>query len=160
MTKYNIVPNSLIGTAFISESDTRQYNYPEGKFPKGSVVMEIDSDMEDMLIDNYDFPIVTSDFRDLILKKGVSELSFDPIDFLNIGLNLRANKPNYGFTKDSFWKLNIADGGKDFIKWKSHLVVSEKALHFLYETKAFADFDEGISLGPVSYTHLTLPTKA
>ena len=149
MNKYYIVPNSLIGIAWVSESSTKQYSYPEGVFPKGSVVMEIDALMEGSgkLYNNSDFPLISDQFKKEIEQEGFTELTFTPVDFLFIGLNLEDNNPNHGLTKDDFWQLNIAPEGEHFFKWKTRLVVSEVALSFLKAKNAFREFDEGISLG-------------
>ena len=149
MKFYFIIPSVISGYAIVSESSSKQYHYPAGMFPKGDLVMIIDSyDWHKHLFkDGSSSFFVTSWFKKKLIEENFQELDFRNIDKLIIDENLEENFPTHGFTKNSFCKLIILPNGKHFIKWKNYLIVSERALNFLYTNDAFQEFDEGISLG-------------
>ena len=150
MKEYFIIyPGSIAGYSIVSSGE---YNsYPSGVFPKGAVVMEIDSlDYHKSLFSTSatGHYFVTASFKTILEKANFSGVSFRPLDFLIIGLNLKDNYPNHGFTKSSFWKLELGyNKDADFYLFRGSLVVSDNALKFLYEHGAFEDRIEGSIYG-------------
>ena len=148
MNYYLIRPSTIAGYSIISEG--KSYDYPKGTFPVGTLVMEIDSfDYHKHLFvnENINHLFVTSHFKPILENEGFPELVFRKLDTLIIGPNLGDNYPNHGFSRDNFWMLEIREGGKDFIKLRSNLIVSERVLELLYIHDAFADNDEGAIYG-------------
>ena len=149
MKRFLIYPSVIAGNSLISDGTPSRY--PEGVYPKDALVMEIDSyDYHKHLFttSNIGDYFVTSAFKPILQNAQFPEISFLPLDILVIGLNLEANHPDHGFDKDSFWKLEIAPNGQDFSTFKSYLIVSEKALDFLYYHDAFEDKNPGTFVGP------------
>jgi len=144
MKQYLIYPDSISGHSIISNGEYSPY--PHGTFPKGAIVMEIDSLDYHKNLFRTSAPghyFVTTLFKEILEKANFGGLDFSPIDFLIIGLNLKENYPNHGFDESSFWKFELDKKKSDFYSWKGNLVVSEDALSFLYEHKAFKDRIEG-----------------
>ncbi len=144
MKQYLIYPDSIAGHSIISSG--KYSPYPHGTFPKGAIVMEIDSLDYHKHLFTTSAPghyFVTTPFKTVLEKTNFNGLNFQPIDFLIIGLNLKENYPNHGFDKSSFWKLELDSKDADFYSFKGNLVVSEDVLNFLYKHDAFEDRIEG-----------------
>ena len=117
-------------------------------------VMEIDSDSLPFpfFSNHWNHFFVKDELKNVMENGGFKEIQFEKITKLIIGPNLEFNNPNHGFSENSFWKLNFIGNNKemmDFLLWKdTYLVVSEKALDFLYKQNAFEDDNPGKYFGP------------
>jgi len=124
-------------------------SYPSGIYPKGSLVLHIESYDEDYTLNLFGTAtsghyFVNTDFKQKIKDSPFHpEIDFLPVDFFNFVPGVIFPHLENRFDQNSFCLLNFLQNGDNFFLHRGNMIVSEDALNFLLENNAFKYNIEG-----------------
>lgn len=150
MIRYYINPHSVIGQAYYLK-DNMKNSVRSSADDILTLEFTMDYGEYDDLISNFSHFIVTDDLKNALESSKFEGLEFELYSsvqrtYLEDDLSSKGAKNSF---MGDYWKMNCKENSiqYDISRWKSELIVSEKALDVLYDKNGFKDFDEGIHLG-------------
>jgi len=150
MKYYYILPDALIGYIFFDGGINPRF---DNIFPSEKIKIVIDSDLsiESKVLRHSFYTIISKSLKQAIEKSQLSGFHFKVISEIIREYRVDQNGPlpDYRSYSDDYWLLVGSDFSSraDFTHWKGNLVISEKAINFLYEQDAFKDNIEGTTFG-------------